>query len=245
MATFKKRVSAPENGNKYYIHYTKGGYNPCLVIDANKGTVMPNCVGYSNGRLQELNGKTKTDWRIPAGNPKEWLAYAKKNGLKTGTTPKLGAVIVWEGHVANIESIASNGDITVSQSHYKGTNFDTLVLTKSTNYVYYGQKVLGYVYPDNDYGTGSYNGTSSNVTTEGKYKVQSGCYSVKANAKNTQTALAQNGFASKCLFDGKNYRIKTGEFADKNEADKLVTRLKSKGFGAFVTTNIAGKEVKL
>ena len=43
---FKERVTAPAVNNKYFVHTSKGGVNPCLRINANTGSVLPNCVGY-------------------------------------------------------------------------------------------------------------------------------------------------------------------------------------------------------
>lgn len=252
MVAFKKRVSAPEANNKYYIHYNKGGYNQCIMIDKNTGSVLANCVGYSNGRLQELNGKAKVDWNIPAGNPNTWLSYAKQHGLKTGTEPKLGAVAVWDGHVASVEAIASNGDLTLSQSHYNGNKFDTIILKKADGWKYYGQKLLGFVYPYNDYGTGDYGKTTAKPTeqpkpvqTTEKYFVKSGSYSVKDNARKQMTNLARAGYPSQCYFDGTYYRIKVAGYPTREEAMKLVTELKSKNFGACLETKIDGKVVTL
>lgn len=40
----------------------------------------------------------KIDW---SGNAKDWLNNAKKAGYKTGSSPKVGAIIVWGAHSSN------------------------------------------------------------------------------------------------------------------------------------------------
>ena len=95
MAKYTPRLMAPADNNKYFIHYTKGGYNTCILIEGN--SVLPNCVGYAQGRLREILND-KTVWSKVgnlACNAEDWIEVAKKNGFKTGKTPKLGAVIVW------------------------------------------------------------------------------------------------------------------------------------------------------
>lgn len=248
MADFKKRISAPSSDNPYFYHYTKGGYNPCLVIDQKSGSVMPNCVGYTNGRLQELNGKRKVDWRIPAGNPNTWIDYAKKNGLKTGTEPRLGAVAVWTGHVANIEAIDVEGNILVGQSHYNGVAFDMCTIKRTGGYMYNGQRLLGFIYPDIDYGTGDFGKQTTTETANPKvekYFAKSGSYGVLNNAKNQMLNLARAGYHPTCYYDGTYYRIKVAGFETREEALKLVNELKSKGFGACLETKIDGRVVTL
>ena len=124
---FTPRLTEPAADNKNYIHYTHGGYNTAIVIDKDTGSVLPNCVGYAQGRLLELIGKNKVDWKLPACNAEDWFDAAKANGMKVGQTAKLGAVIVWyagsthnsldgTGHIAVVEEVKANGDIVVSQS---------------------------------------------------------------------------------------------------------------------------------
>ena len=158
MGVFTPRKTAPEKSNKYFIHYSKGGYNTCIVIDEKTGWVMPNCVGYAQGRLLEILGKKATNWKLPACNAEDWYATAEKNGLSVGATPKLGAVICWRagklkngsdgaGHVAVVEEIKSNGDIVVSQSAYGGTEFFLSTITKASGYVYSAERPLvGFIY---------------------------------------------------------------------------------------------------
>lgn len=155
---YTPRLTAPSTSDKNFIHYSKGGYNTCIKIDQQTGSVLPNCVGYAQGRLLEILGQNKVNWKLPAGNAEGWYDTALKNGLKVGQTPKLGAVIVWRagvthdssdgaGHVAIVEEIKANGDIVVSQSAYDGDRFYLSTLTKASGYIYSSSRPLvGFIY---------------------------------------------------------------------------------------------------
>ena len=155
---YTPRLTAPSDDNKNYIHYTKGGYNTCIMIDKNTGSVLPNCVGYAQGRLLEILGAKAPNWKLPACNAEDWIDKAKENGLKTGMKPKLGAIAVFRagtthngsdgaGHVVVVEEIKSNGDIVVSQSAYGGGRWYLSTLTKASGYIYSANRPLeGFVY---------------------------------------------------------------------------------------------------
>ena len=158
MMKYTPRLTAPSKSDKNFIHYSKGGYNTCIMIDKSTGSVLPNCVGYAQGRLLEILGKKAVNWKLPACNAEDWLETAQKNGFKTGMTPKLGAVAVFRagtthngsdgaGHVAVVEEIKSNGDIVVSQSAYGGTEFYLSTITKASGYMYNSNRpFLGFIY---------------------------------------------------------------------------------------------------
>ena len=158
MSKFIARTTAPDKTDKRFIHYSKGGYNTCISINQQTGYVMPNCVGYAQGRLLEIRGESKVNWKMPACNAEDWYETAQKNGMSVGQTPKLGAVVCWRagqthngadgaGHVAIIEEIKSNGDIVVSQSAYGGQEFYLSALTKSSGYMYAASRPLvGFIY---------------------------------------------------------------------------------------------------
>ena len=155
---YTPRLTAPAVNDKKFIHYSKGGYNTCIKIDQYTGNVLPNCVGYAQGRLLEIMGLNKVNWKLPACNAEDWFSTAQKNGFGVGKTPKLGAVIVWRagnthnssdgaGHVAVVEQIKPNGDIVVSQSAYGGERFYLTTLTKASGYSYSANRPLvGFVY---------------------------------------------------------------------------------------------------
>ena len=158
MMKYTPRLTAPSKSDKNFIHYSKGGYNTCIMIDKNTGSVLPNCVGYAQGRLLEILGAKAPNWKLPACNAEDWFEQAQKNGFKTGMTPKLGAVAVFRagathngsdgaGHVVVVEEIKSNGDIVVSQSAYGCTEFYLSTITKASGYMYNSNRpFLGFIY---------------------------------------------------------------------------------------------------
>lgn len=133
-SSYKPRLTAPEHSNPYYNReqnrYAQTGYG------------MPNCVAYAYGRVYEMNGKAPL---ITRGNAGEWWFINKANHYyEYGDTPKLGAVVVWSNHVAVVEEMDENGSITISESHYGGTYFDTKTVTDYT--YHYGQTFYGFIY---------------------------------------------------------------------------------------------------
>ena len=149
---YKPRLTAPSTTNPYYLKYGRGGYNRCILIGGN--SCLANCVGYAHGRLLEQGGSTGNA-KIPTCNAEDWLATAKANGLKTGKTPKIGAVIVWKsgnlwngrdgcGHVAVVEEVHADGSILVSQSNYGGTRF--FLTRHQPPYNIFGQTFIGFIY---------------------------------------------------------------------------------------------------
>lgn len=149
---YSPRLTAPSATNPYFLKYGRGGYNRCILITGN--SCIPNCVGYAYGRSLEIGGVTSNP-KLPTCNAEDWLAMAKANGLETGSTPKVGAVVVWKsgklwngndgcGHVGVVEEVAVDGTITVSQSNYGGTRF--FVTKHKPPYNIYGQTFIGFIY---------------------------------------------------------------------------------------------------
>ena len=200
MAKFTPRKKAPSKTNKNYINYKFGGYNTCIVINDKTGYVMPNCVGYAQGRLLEILGKKAVDWKLPACNAEDWIDKAKENGLETGKTPKLGAVICWRagkthnssdgaGHVAVVEEIKANGDIVVSNSAYNGDEFYLKTITKASGYVYSNERpFVGFVYCGIEFETKSETEKSSELKSGMKISLnKTPCYKTASAAYNYDT----------------------------------------------------------
>ena len=153
-ATFTPRLTAPSTTDKNWIHYTKGGYNYCILISGK--SCLPNCVGYAWGRWREILGKKP---KLSLGNAENWWAY--NDGYKRGQTPKLGAVACWRkgkagdpsdgaGHVAIVEKIDPvDGSVTFSNSSYGGKRFWLCQLRKP---YYFGNQYVfqGFIYLPED-----------------------------------------------------------------------------------------------
>ncbi len=130
---FTPRLTAP-SGEPYYTSQ--------LNIYSQTGYGMPNCVAYAYGRIYEINGEAP---KLNHGSAGDWWYINKSNGYyEYGDEAKLGAVACWSNHVAVVEEISDSGEITVSESHWGGTYFDTAVYTDMSSH--YGQTFYGYIY---------------------------------------------------------------------------------------------------
>lgn len=130
---YEPRLTAP-NGEPYYTRE--------LNAYAQTGYSMPNCVAYVYGRVYEITGEKPL---ITKGNASDWWFINKRNNYyETGFEPKLGAVACWSNHVAVVEDIAPNGAVTLSESHWGGRYFNTVVYSDLTQH--YGQTFYGYLY---------------------------------------------------------------------------------------------------
>ncbi len=129
-SVYAPRLTAPSTTDKNWLHYTKGGYNYCILISGS--SCLPNCVGYAWGRWREILG---TYHKLSRANAENWWGNTG-DGYQRGQTPKVGAVICWRkgqagnaadgaGHVAIVEKVNSDGSITTSNSGYGGSRFWT------------------------------------------------------------------------------------------------------------------------
>jgi surface antigen len=120
------------------------------------GYGMPNCTAYAWGRFWEISDPTGVGANtptLPLGNAGTWVDTVDRNKYTVGTTPKLGAVICWKkpgeaGHVAIVEEIDEEGNITTSNSGYNSTFFYTKKINKSDNYEYGSYIFQGFIYND-------------------------------------------------------------------------------------------------
>lgn len=149
------RTTAPSKTNKYYIHVKQGGYNPCLLITGN--SCLPNCTGYAHGRYMECGGMKSC--KLSVNNAEDWFKQAIACGLKTGSKPKVGAVICWSkgkagdgsdgcGHVAVVEIVYDDGSILISQSGY-GCSQRMWTQKLYPPYSLSGYKLQGFIYNPN------------------------------------------------------------------------------------------------
>lgn len=167
---YNPRLTAPQ-GEPYYTRE--------LNVYSQTGYGMPNCVAYAYGRIYELNGEAP---KISRGNAGEWWFINKYNNYYDyGSEPKLGAVACWSGHVAVVEAISENGDVTVSESHWGSTYFDTK--TFSNMYSHYGQAFYGYIYTYTE---------SSSTQSAPAYKMEHKDYSPQEKTCFTALELSQN-----------------------------------------------------
>lgn len=129
-------MPADINSN-YYIQTAYGGWSPC--IEGNNqyglrpfpGSVLPNCVGYTVGRFNELLNEGACTW-LGSVNAKNMLALAISQGLSYGDDPVVGGVVCFDssgdGHCYVIEQVIDANTVLASES---GWNYTTAPVVKS------------------------------------------------------------------------------------------------------------------
>ena len=157
---FTIRTTRPQAGNKNYIRKSDGGWSPCIKGNPTYKpcNVLANCVGYANGRFNEIYNEIKkySGCKYPMStNAENFIEVAKKLGLKTGSTPKPGAIICWQkgtlsskdgaGHVEVVERINDNGSIYTSSSGWGSSAIYWNSTRKNTD-KNWGMKSTGYTF---------------------------------------------------------------------------------------------------
>lgn len=142
-------LEMPALDDKNYIRKEDGGYAVTVKgspLHKNL-TVLSNCVGLAcgtyNKRWQEIMGKNPGIHTLLLNcNAENFPERAKKFGLELEDKPSLGAIICWRkgnigdgtdgaGHVATVEKIIDENNITLAESAYGGTAF--YVKTRNNN----------------------------------------------------------------------------------------------------------------
>lgn len=140
----KIRTTCPKN-NKYYIRTVTGGLNGAVAGEPTiaGANVLCNCVGYANGRFNEiwndpeLKGIVKAFHAQLTCNAENFIESAKRQGLKISSTPIEGGIMVWQkgrtlgggdgaGHVAVVERVYDDGTILTSESGWASWAFKTV-----------------------------------------------------------------------------------------------------------------------
>lgn len=138
---YTPRLTCPSRDNKYYNSninlYVASGYG----MFQNNG----NCTAYAYGRFMEVLKQDSCN--LSTANAEHW--YNKTyDGYQRGQTPKVGAIICWEGkdslagHVAVVEEVRADGSIITSNSAWNQTLFYLKELkppyNMGSNYVFQG-----------------------------------------------------------------------------------------------------------
>lgn len=170
---FTPLTSKPTKYDKYiYLYNNKNnnGQSWCINGKPTDKTcnVLCNCVGWACGRFNHiynlLTGYSGIKYPKFCCNAENFIEVAKAYGLEVGTTPKPGAIMVWQkgtlassdgaGHVAVVEKVNSSTQVMTSESGYG--NFDFKNKTRNKNDGNWGSsspyKFRGFIYnPAVDY----------------------------------------------------------------------------------------------
>ena len=171
---FKARTGRPSASNKYFysgsynIYYKYNGLAPTGKVYYANQYVLGNCTWYACGRAMEIvanaGGNVVNVKAIFGGDPvgiyntNASLIAKGKGGFSYGTTPKIGALAIFnygssgDAHIAVVENIV-NGVPYVSESGY--TVGATMPKSDKSNIIFRyqsiynwagGRQVLGYIY---------------------------------------------------------------------------------------------------
>lgn len=186
MGNFIPRTTAPSTDDpKFYRDnpFYQSGYG------------MPNCTCYAFGRFWELLGH-KPD--LSLGDAEKWFNY--DDGYLRGTTPKLGAVIVWEnpgdggGHVAIVEQINADGSIRTSNSAWNSTLF--YMQDIPADYSLKNYNFLGFIYCPVDFSTGGGGYTVPEPVSGNRYLTQK---EMERNATYIYAYLSRRGWTKNAI----------------------------------------------
>lgn len=121
MSNYNPRYDCPSRDNKYY----NSGINP--YVNAGYGMFQNNgnCTAYAYGRFMEILGQDRCN--LSVNDAEDFFDHSDE--YERGQTPRLGAIICWEGkgslagHVAVVEEIKSDGTIVTSNSAWQSSLF--------------------------------------------------------------------------------------------------------------------------
>lgn len=156
---FSPYTSTPSTSDKNFINTDYGGYSNCIVRNKSNGYTLPNCVAFVHGMWLStiteavgLEEAKKVEHDMCWGNAEAYWGYTE-DGFKRGQTPKLNAIMVWEGkgslagHVMTVTTIKDNGDVIATGSDYSGAKFYTREYYKSQNYNFSSSYIFkGFIY---------------------------------------------------------------------------------------------------
>lgn len=130
---FSIRTSKPGAGNKNFITTGAGGWSTCIKGNPTDSqcNVLANCVGYASGRFNEIinnvRGTSGCTYKTLNCNAVGFKERAEAAGLKTGSTPKVGAIMCWgnggAGHVGIVEKVINSSTVYTSESGYGSSAF--------------------------------------------------------------------------------------------------------------------------
>lgn len=205
---FDPYTSTPSRSDKNFIDKDYGGYAGCIPRDS-KGYTLPNCVAFVHGMwlktitdAKGLDEALRVEYQMCWGNAEAYWDY--NDGFKRGQTPKLNAIMVWEGkgtlagHVMTVTTIKDNGDVIATGSDYSGAKFYTKTYYRSQNYNFSSSYIFrGFIYNPYEfvYNTGS---PVKRDTTVKQIEVKASTLNVRQDAS---TKKWSEGFANKGIYN--------------------------------------------
>lgn len=134
-----KTTTNTSSGNTTSSERPQAGTIPGLTYDYAGASSYP--VGQCTWGVKVVAPWAGSFW----GNADQWPASAAAAGFKTGTTPKVGAIISWSGcHVAYVTDVREDGMIQVVEANYAGNQsianyrgwFNPIGIQGTVTYIY-------------------------------------------------------------------------------------------------------------
>lgn len=207
---FNPYTSTPKKTDKNFINPKYGGYSNCIVRDSATGYTLPNCVAFVHGMWLSciteavgLETARKIEHDMCWGNAEDYWWYTE-DGFDRGQTPKLMAIMVWEGkgslkgHVMTVTKILDNGDVIATGSDYSGSKFYTKTYYKSKGYDFSSSyDFKGFIYCPYEF-TYYVGKTVTRDTTRKQIEVRSQYLRVRQDASTTKWP---EGYANQGLYN--------------------------------------------
>lgn len=134
-----EKTQAPSENTPTSSERPQAGTIPGLTYDYAGASSYP--VGQCTWGVKVVAPWAGSFW----GNADQWPASAAAAGFKTGTTPKVGAIISWSGcHVAYVTDVREDGMIQVVEANYAGNQsianyrgwFNPIGIQGTVTYIY-------------------------------------------------------------------------------------------------------------
>ena len=140
---FYERNVRPARDNKYY---NKPKAYSASNLDM--WEIGGNCTDYAWCRYREAQQDMNGSKNLPTSAATRFYEDAKKKGLKTGMTPKIGAIACFEGHLAFVENVLPKDVRYSAGGHSKipGLSYLFKIKTIAKGGSWNGKKLLGYIY---------------------------------------------------------------------------------------------------
>ncbi|EOA9110715.1 CHAP domain-containing protein [Staphylococcus aureus] len=133
-----------------YTNYNNYNYNTTQTTTTTTTTTTTSSISHSGNLYtagqctwyvyDKVGGEIGSTW----GNANNWAAAAQGAGFTVNHTPSKGAILQSSegpfGHVAYVESVNSDGSVTISEMNYSGGPFSvssrTISVSEAGNYNY-------------------------------------------------------------------------------------------------------------
>lgn len=162
---FIERNVRPTRDNKYY---NKPKAYSASNLDM--WQIGGNCTDFAWCRYREVQQDMNGSKNLPTSAATRFYQDAIKKGLKTGKTPKVGAIACFEGHLAFVENVLKDKVRYSAGGHCKVQSLSYLfkIKTIAKGGSWNGKKLLGYIYSPIEF--------EEDLPIKGDYKVISPRY---------------------------------------------------------------------